>query len=101
MFPKARRSLHLLPFPASSPTGVGAFVEPKIITRRHVDSWVKEDKNTLEAYWDSYARAADNHPSIKSKMSKIGNKFKDILIHYLRQLFYNLHNIPFKWRLIG
>ena len=78
MFPKARRSLHPIPFPASSPTGVGAFVEPKIITRRHVDFWVKEGKNTLEAYWDSYMRAADNHPSTKSKVPKEGNKFKVI-----------------------
>ena len=79
MFPKARKSLHMLPSPASSPTGVGAFVEPKIITRRHVDFWVKEGKNTLEAYWDSYTRAAGNHPSTKSKVPKEGNKFKVIL----------------------
>ena len=52
------------------------FVEPKIITRRHVDFWVKEDKNTLEAYCDSYTRAAGNYPSTKSKVPKEGNKFK-------------------------
>ena len=78
MFPQAIRSLHLLPFPASSPTGVGAFVEPKIIIRRHMDFWTKEDKNTLEVQWDSYARAAGNHPSTKSKVPKIGNNSKPI-----------------------
>ncbi|RXH99934.1 hypothetical protein DVH24_030425 [Malus domestica] len=40
-------------------------VEPKIITRRHVDLWIKRDKNTLEAQWDSYARVAENHLSTK------------------------------------
>ncbi|RXH76869.1 hypothetical protein DVH24_019757 [Malus domestica] len=34
--------------------------------------WIEEDKNTLEAYQDSYAQAASNHPSTKSKMPKIG-----------------------------
>ncbi|CAN6542711.1 unnamed protein product [Malus baccata var. baccata] len=42
-------------------TCVGAFVEPKIFTRRHVDFWTKEDKNTLEAYRVSYTRAVENH----------------------------------------
>ncbi|CAN6568286.1 unnamed protein product [Malus baccata var. baccata] len=46
-------------------------VKPKIITRRHVDLWVKEDKNTLGAYRDSYARAAGSHHLTKSKMPKI------------------------------
>ena len=46
-FPEMGESLHLLPFSVSSPTGVGAFVEPKIITRRHVDFRIKETKMPL------------------------------------------------------
>ncbi|RXH87576.1 hypothetical protein DVH24_034476 [Malus domestica] len=48
-------------------------VEAKIFTRRHVDFWIKEDKNTLDAYRDSYARAAGNHLLTKSKMAKEGS----------------------------
>ncbi|RXH85245.1 hypothetical protein DVH24_042013 [Malus domestica] len=53
-------------------------VEPKIFTRRHVNFWTKEDKNTLEAYRDSYTQAAGNYLSTKSKVSKIGNNLKPI-----------------------
>ena len=47
MVPEARRSLHMLPFSGSSLTGVGAFVEPEIITRRHVDFRIKETRMPL------------------------------------------------------
>ncbi|RXH84046.1 hypothetical protein DVH24_026945, partial [Malus domestica] len=72
-FPKARKSLHLPPFSASSPTGVGAFVEPKIFTRRHVGFLDKKDKNTLAVQRGSYAQAAGNPLSTKTEVPKIAN----------------------------
>ena len=38
----------------------------------------KNGKNIIEAYQDSYTRAAGNHPSTKSKWHKIGNNSKPI-----------------------
>ena len=58
-----------------------------------MDFWIKDDKNTLEAYRDSYAQAAGNDPSTKSKVPKIGNKFKTIsstLILYSPQGNYSI-----------
>ena len=69
------RSLHPQPIPASSPSGVGAFVEPKII-KKNIEATRgflgEKDKITLEARRDFYAQAMGNHPSIKSKVPKIG-----------------------------
>ncbi|RXH76017.1 hypothetical protein DVH24_042804 [Malus domestica] len=44
--------------------------------------WIKENKNTLEAYRDSYARTAGNHPSTKSKMPKKGPAISLYIAHH-------------------
>ena len=45
------------------------------VTRRFL---TKKDKTTLEVYRDSYVQSADNYPSTKSKVPKIGNNLKSI-----------------------
>ena len=67
-----------MPFPMSSPAGVGAFAEPKNNQEATCGFLGEEDKIALETHCVSYMRVVENHPSTKSKVPKIGNKFKFI-----------------------
>ena len=83
MYPKARRSVHLLPFPTSRPTGVGAFVEQKIIKKNMeatLGSLGEKDKITLEAHRNSHAQADGNNSSIKVKGDQNRYLFKTYFI---------------------